>query len=246
MSFDELENIKLKAETEYLQALTKELNNTFKSPKKKWYDKIKNWTGVLLAVVSLGTAIWGFFMPIKNYFLEKESLLKYELNSQMVELVEDLDSNNAVVSDRSILLLGYYERNSLPILFYKLEILKSEDKVPLNNISKTIANIYESSKTNKKEIKTIIKKQLDNQIQKLKTNPQIDHFNIYAIHNLLYVIQQLPLNKKDAKEFIGFMSQIKNDIVIIDNTIINPSKEDFSSLFKEIDKSEKKLEHKKS
>lgn len=230
MSLDVSEIRKLEAEAAYFTALTKDLEDNSESTSIGLDEKIKKWSGTIIAVVSVCAGIWGLLFPINNYIQEKRSMLQYQINSQMVDLLVDLDSDSTAISDRSILLLSYYERNSLPLLFYKLERISyfsSENLV--TNLAVTIANIYESGTINKKATTAALQSQLEDQIQKIKTSDQIDHFYSHAIYNLMVVIEHLRLDKKETEKFIGMISKVQKELLIMD-----PNRKRFSSVLMKI------------
>lgn len=215
MSLEEFEKNKLIAETNHLNALTNELGKKANSGKTDWVGDIKKWTSLILSIISVAAAIWGLLIPINSYIQERKKMLKYDLNNHMVELMPALDSTDPAVSDRSILLLSYYERNSLPILFYKLERSSYfHNQNLVNNITQVIANIYV---TNKKETNELLKDNLAVQLDKLAKSKQIDNYIQFAIYNLFFVIEHLPLSKRDIKAYQLLLDNTKQELLNIES-----------------------------
>ncbi len=225
MSLNELRKNKLTADAAYFEALAEEMNvePKPKPSKTSWPDRIKKWSGVILTIVSVIAAIWGVIVPINGFIEEKKTMLRYELNSQMIGLVEGLDSDIDAVADRSILLLSYYERNSLPILFYKLEHVSSFDSERLViNLIQTISHIYESSKDSKEATIEVIEERVADLLLKAKVNGNPpDHILLFGLYNNFLLIEHLPITTNDSQIFLNLLEQTRSTLKQMDDPVQN-------------------------
>ena len=224
MSLNELRKNKLTADAAYFEALAKEMHAepAPKPTKTNWADRIKKSSGIILTVVSVVAAIWGVIVPINGFIEEKKTMLRYELNSQMIGLVEGLDKSDAE-ADRSILLLSYYERNSLPILFYKLEHVSYFDSERLViNLIQTISHIYESNSENKKATIEMLEERVADLLLKAKVNGNPpDHVLLYGLYNNFLLVENLPINRKDSQSFFNFLGQTNTALKAMDDPVQN-------------------------
>ena len=225
MSLNELRKNKLTADAAYFEALAEEMHvkPKPKPSKPSWPDRIKKWSGVILTIVSVIAAIWGVIVPINGFIEEKKTMLRYELNSQMIGLVEGLDSENPEVAERSILLLSYYERNSLPILFYKLEHVSYFDSERLViNLIQTISHIYESNNDSKEATVEMIEERVADLLLKAKVNGNPpDHILLYGLYNNFLLIENLPISTKDSQSFSDLLDQTTSLLKEMDDPVQN-------------------------
>jgi len=222
---DDSEKKKLVAEKNHFEALTKEVNKRLEPAKPDWEEKVRKYTGVAIAIATAAAAIWGFILPVNIYLKERRAALTYELNDQMIKLVTDLDSDTQAVAERSILLLSYYEENSIPILLYKLERTDLNSETMISNISETITKIYEKDKVDLSKLYRRVNKKM----KKLKSVSEINDFDLYTIHHILHIIDQLPMKEKESKEYLNKLIETREDLVKID-----PDSTKYSIVFKKI------------
>lgn len=220
MSINELRKNKLSADAAYFEALAEEMHVSKPKPSKAGLsDKVKKSTGIILSIVSVVAAIWGVIVPINGFIEEKKSMLRYELNSQMIGLVQGLDSDIDAIAERSILLLSYYERNSLPILFYKLENVSYDNSPRLViNLIQTISHIYESSNDSKEATIEMIEERVTDLLLKARVNGNPpDHILLYGLYNNFLLIENLPVSKDDSKAFSGLLQQTESALIKMDD-----------------------------
>ena len=241
MSINELRKNKLIADAAYFEALAEELHPQPKPKPSKASlpGKVKKSSGIILSVVSVVAAIWGVIVPINGFIEEKKTMLRYQLNSQMIGLVEGLDSESDAVADRSILLLSYYERNSLPILFYKLEHISpfESDRLVINLIQ-TISHIYESNNDNKEATIEMIEERVADLLLKAKVNGNPPaHILLYGLYNIFLLIEHLQINTEDAQAFYDLLEQTESSLKQMDD----PGQKYFESVYGKINDCKKNL-----
>lgn len=208
-----MENKELKTLVETLGSLKNqiedfEVNQNLK--KNSLVKIVEDWKSILLAGIAVFAALWGFVIPIKNYFDEKNSALRYELNQNMISLMDSLSSTDLEAVDASVLLLSYYEENSLPMLFYKLERTKKKSNESLvNSIVQIIVNIYEK---NGSEVLEIIDDRLESQSRLFSKSAVKDDFNLYALSNILDLIKSLPLDDCDKRKLREIVQRTKTEL----------------------------------
>ncbi len=211
--FYPMENKELKTLVETLGSLKNqiedfEVNQNLK--KNSLVKIVEDWKSILLAGIAVFAALWGFVIPIKNYFDEKNSALRYELNQNMISLMDSLSSTDLEAVDASVLLLSYYEENSLPMLFYKLERTKKKSNESLvNSIVQIIVNIYEK---NGSEVLEIIDDRLESQSRLFSKSAVKDDFNLYALSNILDLIKSLPLDDCDKRKLREIVQRTKTEL----------------------------------
>ncbi|WP_421765503.1 hypothetical protein [Ekhidna sp.] len=163
---------------------------------------IKRWSVTILTLVSIIGGVWGLILPIKSYYDERSKALKYTLNSQMVQLVNGLKTEEEV--EESIMMLQYYEMNSLDILLFKLERAGS-DTLLRNNISVAVNNIY---KKNHPECIEPLASNALRHLRKSYVNKTIVESPFRALMNYIYVINELECDGSDQKKLIKALNPL--------------------------------------
>ena len=118
---EQLEKEKIQAEINILEAQLKKEYPDEKPPGK--LDKLasfaQKWSAFILGSVTLISAVFGVFLPLSEYLAEQKRALEYELNENMIGFVNDLQTDS--LASRGVVMLSYYEENSLRILLFYLE-----------------------------------------------------------------------------------------------------------------------------
>ncbi|MFN6088899.1 MAG: hypothetical protein ACK47E_09155 [Cyclobacteriaceae bacterium] len=153
---------KLQAETDFINQKTIEKKNIIKrlelenEPKRVTVgEKVKKtislWSSIIGFIVAIIGLLAGYFRLVPDYVEFKDALLiknKVSLNSEMLDLIDKLDSS--ATREQSAMLLSYYGKNSIPILFYKLENIREEDVSHISNsIMQTITFSQDTGDMNK-------------------------------------------------------------------------------------------------
>jgi hypothetical protein len=123
-SIQDLEKEKLQAEIDILKAqLATEY--PIKDKETGWFEKVaihvKGWSAFILGAVTLISAVWGVFLPLSEYLVEQRRVLEFQLNQNMIGFVDDLNSEDPAVANKGVMMLSYYQENSIPILLFFLE-----------------------------------------------------------------------------------------------------------------------------
>ncbi len=98
-------------------------------------EKNKKWSKLLTAnsflgyILALMIASFQVMNPIANYFKERSARYRFQLNSEMISLINsEKDSETRL---RAATMLTYYNYNSIPILLYFMESGDEEATVDL-------------------------------------------------------------------------------------------------------------------
>lgn len=136
-SLEQLEKEKIQAEINILEA---RLDKEFPDEKPEGrLGKIagfaRKWSAFILGTVTLISAVFGVFVPLAEYLDERRNALKYDLNEIMISFVDNMMSTDPDTQNRGLMMLSYYEINSIPILLHflsKLDNSESRQKITEN------------------------------------------------------------------------------------------------------------------
>jgi hypothetical protein len=149
-SIQDLEKEKLQAEIDILNARLATEFPLQDSNKTGFFAKVaihaKGWATFILGAVTLISAVWGVFVPLSEYLIEQRRALEYQLNENMIGFVDDLNSEDPNIANRGVMMLSYYEVNSIPILMFFLEGSRNDQEEFRERIIGTISLIYEESR----------------------------------------------------------------------------------------------------
>lgn len=237
---------KLELEIEILKV---QLEEKLTPPRKSWLIKtnewIKKWSITILTLASVIGGIWGVIIPIKSYYEEQEKKLKYDLNTQMIELVNDL-SGNKREREQAIMMLQYYEMNALDILIFRLENSSNEKKA----IAEAINNIYQI-KGHQKEILRVLFKRTNYLYDKIVESGDIKLGPVLALVFVLDELETTPKDQKAINDFtLNFMQRVvkeKNDpldryeflLIRLSQMVLKRST--FDTLFKKLESADKEV-----
>ncbi len=219
VSIQDLEKEKLQAEIDILKG---QLAKEFPEEKEKspgWFEKIsvhaKGWSALLLGAVTLFSAIWGVFVPLSQYLDEQKKALEFALNENMIGFVEDLNDSVPAIANRGVMMLSYYEMNSVPILLFFLETSENNQEEFREKIIETIALIY-SGDRGTKIVDGVALRIMNsfNQIVEEHTfqDGQINNNRRVAILNYLELIEGLKLRSHDRNQVELIYTEIRSKI----------------------------------
>lgn len=235
-TLEQLQKEKLQGEIDILQARLAQEYPDGKPP--GFFDKLadfaRKWSAFILGSVTLISAIFGVFVPLSEYLDESRKALEYDLNENMIGFVKDLDSDSADLANRGIMMLSYYEMNSIPILLFYLEGSRNDQKPFRLKIIETIDLIYSDSRGN--ELTNRIVTRMQNSLSKLKTfdrngDEKIDPNNLRVLYNYMDLIKGTKLRDNDLETIEENFAEMK-DTICADEFLRNDL--DVSGIFYEI------------
>lgn len=211
---DLLEKEKLQAEIDILRA---RLHKEFPDEKPPGLmDKLagfaNKWSSFILGAVALFSAVFGVFVPLAEYLDEQRRALEYDLNENMINFVDGLNSEDQSVARRSIMMLSYYETNSIPILLFFMEDSRNDQKEFRNKIIETISLIY--ADTGEKDIieKILVRLQINfNQLMEGR-NGSLDTRRLAPLYNFFDLIDGMNLQDSDREEVLVVYKNMKASI----------------------------------
>jgi hypothetical protein len=202
-TIEQLENEKLQAEIDILHArLAKEFPE---EKRQRWYDKLaefaRKWAAFVLGTVTLISAIFGVFVPLAEYLEERRNALKYALNENMIGFVDDMMSGDTEKVNRGIMMLSYYEINSIPILLYSLS--ESESGATRQKIIENIHWIHFDNKNN--GIVEMILGRMQYNFEKLKVVNSQGELEVFgasqvAMQNFIDLLKVLKLSNSECED----------------------------------------------
>lgn len=202
LSVEDLEKEKLQAEIDILKArLSKEYPDD--KPRGR-FDKLagfaRKWSAFILGTVTLISAIFGVFVPLAQYLEERRNALKYDLNENMIGFVDDMMSGNPDSVNRGIMMLSYYEINSVPILLYFLS--KSDQRVEKQKMIENITWIHFDNPGN--DIVEMVMGRMQYNFEKLKIRDNdgdyfVDNAPQRAIFNYVDLLKELKLSGSECR-----------------------------------------------
>jgi hypothetical protein len=213
----DLEKEKLQAEINILKAKLAVEYPEEEEKEPGWFDKISSyagkWSAILLSVVALISAIWGVFLPLSEYLAEQRKALEFNLNENMIGFVDDLNSDSAAIANRGIMMLSYYEVNSIPILLFFLESSRNDQKEYRGKIIGTVNLIYEDS--NDDAIIEIILRKIENTFTEIKEGHEKDasiDTKRRAMFNYMDLINGMNLRSGDKDDVEDLYEDFKSTI----------------------------------
>ncbi|MCK5137800.1 MAG: hypothetical protein KAR19_18585 [Bacteroidales bacterium] len=215
---EELELSKLQTELEILKINLKlertKVNQT--TTKLPISTAFKNWTAIVLGIIAVPAAIWGLFGPVSDYLEEQKKRLTHELSDNMIRFVDSLRSDEDRVRDDALIMLMYYEKNALPILYYKLEKSNMQDGIyHVDQVVDAINGIYNTNP--KGVLKDLLKRYTTIYDNLFKYNNAIgaEDLNILlydAVINYTYLLGKLEFTGKDQKVTKEFLIKMNKTI----------------------------------
>jgi len=213
-SIEQLQKEKLQSEIDILHArLAKEYPD---DDPPGFFDKIadfaRKWTAFILGSVTLISAVFGVFVPLSEYLDESRRALQYDLNENMIGFVKDLNSDSTELANRGIMMLSYYEMNSIPILLFYLEGSQNNQKEFRLKIIETIDLIYADSKSS--EIIEMVLVRLENNLGRLKIinrngKERINADVLRYVYNYIELLNGLRLDNNDYKMVTEKFAEMK-------------------------------------
>jgi len=207
-TIEDLQKEKLQSEIRLLNA---QFEIDFPKKKKNIFNKIagffKKWYAAIIAICTLIASIWGIFYPIKSYFDEKSKELDYTLNNSMISLTSDLASTDPQKRMKSVMMLSYYEENSIKILLYFLE--RTDDENFSDQITEALKNIY---RDHGKEIIEMALVSFESNYEGFKQNQDVNGDHYGALLNFMSMFNRMNLDKKDHQKVLKYLTSVKSDI----------------------------------
>ena len=224
-SLEHLEKEKLQAEIDILHARLKKEFPEDKPP--GWGDMLagfaQKWSAFILGTVTLISAVFGIFVPVSEYLAEQQRALQYDLNENMIGFVNDL--NNDSLANRAIVMLSYYEVNSIPIMLFYLESSTYFQKEFRSKLIETIGMIY--AETRNPEILDLIMVKMDNTFERIKDDflgsqgQEINPTRKQAMVNYLELIKGIKLGDADRDRLLELCGKMRSDMCQTEVTLEN-------------------------
>ena len=225
-SIQDLEKEKLQAEINILKAKLKS-EYPVNEPE-GYFNRVagfaQKWSAFILGSVTLISAIWGVFVPLSEYLDARRNALEYNLNENMIRFVKGLNSYDTDTAKQSVMMLSYYETNSIPILLYYFENSEIDYDVDLRaKIIETISMIYDGNK-NKKIIEEIIRG-INISFDNLKTtgsegNQMINEQKRNALGYYMEMLPRMKLTDRHKSEIrktlVDLQEKMCKDIFLMD------------------------------
>ncbi|MEJ2595787.1 MAG: hypothetical protein P8100_11840 [bacterium] len=213
-SLEQLEKDKLQAEIDILHArLLKEFPEE-KTP--GWTDKLagfaQKWSAFILGTVTLISAVFGIFVPVSEYLAEQRRALQYDLNENMIGFVNDLTNDS--LANRAVVMLSYYEVNSIPILLFYLETTTFYQNDFRTKLIETISMIYADTRND--EILDLIIVKMDNTFQRIQDDflnsegQEINGARRQAMLNYIHLINGMKLSHSDQKKVLRLYGNMRD------------------------------------
>lgn len=219
VSIENLEKEKLRAEIDILNARLETEYPDKEEKKEGWFSKASvhagRWSAILLGAVTLFSAIWGVFLPLSEYLGEQQRALEFQLNTNMIGFVDDLNSEDPTIANRGVMMLSYYEENSIPILLFFLEGTQNDQEEFREKIIEAIALIYEDSSND--GIMEIILTKMENTFAEIKdgykkNNGLIEAPKRRALLNYMELVSKMNLRSGSKSDIEDLYQTIKVDI----------------------------------
>lgn len=213
-SLEQLQKEKLQGEIDILHARLAAEYPEEKAP--GFFDKLADfaskWSAFILGSITLISAIFGVFVPLSEYLDASRRALSYDLNENMIGFVNDLSSDSSELANRSIMMLSYYEMNSVPILLFYLEGSGNLQKPFRTKIIETIDLIY--SKSRGDEIPELIIGNMQKNLNKLKEldingEERINPNSLRVLYNYMDLIRGIKFSENDLKTIDNSFSEMK-------------------------------------
>ncbi len=213
-SLEQLEKDKLQAEIDILHARLRKEFPDEKPP--GWMDKLagfaQKWSAFILGTVTLISAVFGIFVPVSEYLAEQRRALQYELNENMIGFVNDLTNDS--LANRAVVMLSYYEVNSIPILLFYLETTTFYQNDFRAKLIETISTIYSDSRND--EILDLIINKMNNNFQRIQDDfvntqgQEINGARRQAMLNYIHLINGMKLSHRDRNKILDLYGNMRD------------------------------------
>lgn len=211
MTNEEYDNLKKELD---LLSLKNQVEKQKREMKPSWATFLFNQTSksitLIVAIVSMLAAIWGLVIPARNFFKDKQKEKHYELSREMVELANNLRSNSDTLQREAVLLLSYYDLNSMPILLYQLENLDHGSEIEkVDHVIKTISLIY---MRNKSDVTSEVIYYFSNLFRQTDTKEKWDDLKYNSLLNYAELINKITFRDKDMKRINRLVDEMQEKI----------------------------------
>jgi len=239
MTKEEMEQLKMETEMELLKLkLQKEQKEAKPSRLSTFFDRFHKWIALLVAIVSLGAGVWGLVIPAKNYFDERQKQVHYDLSKEMIGFANKLNDTSKAVRQDAVMLLSYYDLNSMPILLFKLETLDNdseEDEKLIANVIKSISLIY---MRNHKAVTDEIIHYFRNIYKQSNSKEKWNRTKYSSLKNFGELINKIEFRKDDSRKISEMITYMKDDMAEKDEfrdrmTVFNNLLNEFEEYYKD-------------
>ena len=213
-TLEQLEKEKIQAEINILEArLIKEFPEDKPAGRMdRLAEFASKWSTFILRSITLVSAIFGIFVPLSDYLAQQQKALEYELNENMIGFINDLNTDS--LANRGVVMLSYYEVNSIPILLFYLETSGNEAIEFRAKLIETIGLIYADSRN--REILDLIAGRLQNTFNHIKddytSKTEINPNRRLAMLNYLELVDEMKLVDRDHVKIKNLYTQLHEDI----------------------------------
>lgn len=211
MTNEEYENLKKEFELLSLKnQIEKQKNELKPSLASVLFNQATKSISLIVAIVSMLAGIWGLVIPARNFFKDKQKEKHYELSRDMVELANNLQSDSVKLQQEAVLLLSYYDLNSMPILLYQLEnFSNSVQKDMVDHVIKSISLIY---MRNKSEVTSEIIYYFSNLFRQTDTEKKWDDLKYNSLLNYAELVNKITFREKDKRRIVSLIEDMQEKI----------------------------------
>ena len=211
MTNDEFEALKMELE---VQSIKNRLEKEKMEMKPSWISVIFNQStksiSFIVAIVSMLAGVWGLVIPARQFFKDKQQEKQYELSATMVDLADQLKSESAEEQRRAVLLLSYYDLNSMPILLYQLENFDNKiEATMVDHVIKTISIIY---MRNQSQVTSEIIYYFSNLFKQTDTEGKWNPAKYNSLKNFGRLINNITFRDRDKARILKIVKEMQEVI----------------------------------
>jgi hypothetical protein len=83
-------------------------------------DRLKGWTALLIAVLTIGGSAFGLYKGVDGYLDQRRREYEFTVNKEIIQLTSQLGSHKPIERTNAALLLAGFEKDAVPILVTNL------------------------------------------------------------------------------------------------------------------------------
>ena len=118
----DLEQQKLQVEIEEIKFKIESERNKIESEKNKGFrENLRSWATAIIAFLTVVTGIVTLWIQSETFLSQQKRQQDFVLNRELIQLVNDLKSENPVIQEDAVILLSFFKEGAIPILLKNLE-----------------------------------------------------------------------------------------------------------------------------
>ena len=148
------------------------------------------------------------FIPVNQYHKEKKKEMIPNLNSQIVNLVDNLNDTSEIVQEEATVMLTYYGLDAIPVLLLRLE--RSESQSETMRLIQAIKSIHKHNPTG---VLDEIYSSFTEEFERNYKQTDMDEISYYNnIYNYIVLLTELDLSGRERRGLEDLMDEFTDKL----------------------------------